>query len=165
MNIIDAIILICFIPALIQGIRKGFIAQVIAIISLVAGIWLSFRFARMTAGWLGQYIEASGQILQIVAFALILVLVIVGLFALGKLIEATVKIVMLGWLNKLLGAIFSILKCALILGLCIMAFNSINSTFHIVAEETLSGSLMYSGLKSAAYSVFPYLQGLLNFAR
>ncbi|MGM9734892.1 MAG: CvpA family protein [Candidatus Cryptobacteroides sp.] len=165
MNIIDAIILICFIPALIQGIRKGFIAQVISIISIVAGIWLSFRFSKLLAGWIGQYIEASGQVLQIVAFALILVLVIIGLFALGKLIEATIKIVMLGWLNKLLGATFSILKCALILGLCVMAFNSINSTFNIVSEDTLSGSLLYGTLKSTAYSVFPYLQGLLNFAK
>ncbi len=165
MNILDAIILICFIPALIQGIRKGFIAQVIAIISLVAGIWLSFKFASLTAGWLGQYIQASGQILQITAFALILVIVIVIFFAIGKVIEATIKIVMLGWLNKLLGAVFALIKCALIIGLCIMAFSALNSMFHIVGEEYLAGSALYSGLNSMAHSVFPYLQGLINFAR
>ncbi|MGN1215671.1 MAG: CvpA family protein, partial [Candidatus Cryptobacteroides sp.] len=103
MNILDAIILICFIPALVQGIRKGFIAQVIAIVSIVAGIWLSFKFSNLIASWLGNYIQASGNILQIVAFALILILVILGLTAVGKLLEATTKIVMLGWLNKLLG--------------------------------------------------------------
>ena len=162
MNILDAIILICFIPALVQGIRKGFIAQVIAIVSIVAGIWLSFKFANLIASWLGNYIQASGNILQIVAFALILILVILGLTAVGKLLEATIKIVMLGWLNKLLGVIFALLKCALIVGLVIMAFNSINGTFHLISEETLSNSLLYGPIRDTANSVFPYLKGLLT---
>ena len=162
MNILDAIILICFIPAIIQGIRKGFIAQVIAIVSIVAGIWLSFKFSNLIASWLGNYIQASGNVLHIVAFALILILVILGLAAIGKLIEATIKIIMLGWLNKLLGVVFALLKCALIVGLVIMAFHSINSTFHLVSEETLSGSMLYGPIQDAANSVFPYLKGLLT---
>ena len=157
MNILDAIILICFIPAIIQGIRKGFIAQVIAIVSIVAGIWLSFKFSNLIASWLCNYIQASGNVLHIVAFALILILVILGLAAIGKLIEATIKIVMLGWLNKLLGVVF-----ALLVGLVIMAFHSINSTFHLVSEETLSGSMLYGPIRDAANSVFPYLKGLLT---
>ena len=163
MNILDAIILICFIPALVQGIRKGFIAQVIAIVSIVAGIWLSFKFANLIASWLGNYIQASGNILQIVAFALILILVILGLTAVGKLLEATIKIVMLGWLNKLLGVIFALLKCTLIVGLVIMAFNSINGTFHLISDETLSNSLLYGPIRDTANNVFPYLKGLLTF--
>ena len=45
MSIIDIILLICFVPAIINGARKGFISQVISIVSLVLGIWLSARFA------------------------------------------------------------------------------------------------------------------------
>ena len=71
MNILDIILLICFIPAVVQGIRKGFISQVISIVSLILGIWLSARFASAVSGWLGQWITASGQVLEIVAFALI----------------------------------------------------------------------------------------------
>ena len=127
MNILDIIILICFIPALVQGLRKGFIAQVIAIISIIAGIWLSFRFATYVSLWLAQYIQASDQILRITAFALILVLTILGLGAVGKLMEATIKIVMLGWVNKLLGVLFSFIKCTLVVGLIILAFSSFRS--------------------------------------
>ena len=75
MNIIDIILLICFIPAVIQGIRKGFISQVISIVSLVFGIWMSARFASVVSTWLAQWITASGQVLEIVAFALIMVIV------------------------------------------------------------------------------------------
>lgn len=161
MNILDIIILICFIPALVQGVRKGFIAQVISIISLILGIWLSCRFADMAGEWLAQYIEAGEEVLKVIAFTLILIIVILGLTALGRVLEATVKIVMLGWLNRLLGVVFSLLKCALIVGLVIMAFSSLNSTFNFVSEEELAKSILYPPLRDTAFNVFPYLKEML----
>ena len=161
MNILDIIILICFIPALVQGIRKGFISQVVAIVSIVAGVYLSFEFSELVSAWISQYIEGSEQVLKITAFALILIAAIAGLTVFGKLIEKMVKIVMLGWLNRLLGALFSMLKCALIVGLVIMVFNSLNGSFHFVDEAKLAESTLYPPLKSFAYNVFPYLKELI----
>lgn len=161
MNILDIILLICFIPAIVQGIRKGFISQVISIVSLILGIWLSARFATVVSGWLGQWITAPGQVLEIVAFALILVLVFLGLGAVGKLLEATIRLVMLGWLNKLLGVVFALLKTALIVGLVIMAFSSLNSTVGFVKDEVLNQSMLYPPLKNIADDVFPYLKNII----
>lgn len=162
MNILDIIILICFIPAVINGLRRGLVAQVVSIISIILGVWLSFRFSSMLGKWLAQWFGGvSSEILDIASFTVILIVVIFALFAVGKIIEASIKIIMLGWLNKLLGLVFALLKCALILGLVIIMFNSVNSNFHIVKESTLSGSVLYPPLKDAAYSVFPYLKELL----
>ncbi len=161
MNILDIILLICFVPAVIQGFRKGFISQVIAIISIIAGVWLSVQFASPVAAWLAQYIQGSEQVLKVVSFALIFIAVAAGLAILGKLIEGTVKLIMLGWLNRLLGVIFSLIKAGLIVGLVIMAFCSLNNTFNFVSEETLSQSVLFPPLKNMAYTVFPYLKDLL----
>ncbi len=163
MNILDIILLICFVPALIQGFRKGFISQVIAIISIIAGVWMSARFANIVSGWIGQYIQGSEQVLKVVAFALIFIAVIAVLALLGKLIEGTIRLVMLGWLNRLLGVLFSLLKAGLIIGLIIMAFCSLNETFGFVSEETLNSSVLFPPLKKMAYDVFPYLKDLLNW--
>ena len=84
MNILDIILLICFIPAVIQGLRKGFIAQAISIISIILGVWASARFANIVSAWIGQYITASEQVLKVVAFTLILILVFLILAAIGK---------------------------------------------------------------------------------
>ena len=161
MNILDIILLICFIPAVIQGLRKGFISQAISIVSLVLGIWLSARFASAVSAWIGQWITASGQVLEIVAFALILILVFLALGAIGKLLEATIKLVMLRWLNRLLGVVFALLKTMLIVGLVIMAFNSLNVTFGFVKEEVLNQSMLYPPLKDLANDVFPYLRDMI----
>ena len=162
MNILDIIILICLVPAIIQGIRKGFISQAISIISLIAGIWASAKFADMTGAWLAQYITASEQVLRLTAFALILVVVFVVLGMIGKLLEGIIKLVMLGWVNRLLGSVFSLMKCILGLGLLIMVFTSVNESFHLVKPEILAESVLYPIIKDIADIVFPYLKSLLT---
>ncbi|MBQ6710141.1 MAG: CvpA family protein [Bacteroidales bacterium] len=161
MNIVDIILLICFVPALVQGLRKGFISQVIAIISIIAGVWVSARFTASASTWLAQYIEGSEQVLKVISFALIFIAVIAILAILGRLLEGTVKLIMLGWLNRLLGMVLSLVKAGLIVGLVIMAFCSLNNTFSLVSEEVLNGSVLFPPLKNMAYTVFPYLKELL----
>mgnify|MGYP001777261377 CR=1 FL=1 len=162
MNILDIILLVCFIPAIISGLRKGFIAQVVAIISIVLGVWLSVKFATLVGNWISQWIEASPQLINIISFAIIFIAVAVVLFTIGKLIEATIKIIMLGWLNKLLGVLFSMLKCILIIGFLIIVFEAINDTFGLVPESYLSDSLLYTPFRDIADSVFPLFKELLS---
>ena len=162
MNILDIIILICLVPAVIQGLRKGLITQVISIISIIAGVWASANFANFVADWVAQYITASDQIIKIVAFILILVMVFVVLAIIGKALEGIVKLVMLGWLNRLLGVAFSLLKCILILGLIVLAFNSLNSTFGLIKPSVMSDSVLYPFINSLAETTFPYLKSILT---
>ena len=162
MNILDIILLVCFIPAIISGLRKGFIAQVVAIISIVLGVWLSVKSATLVGNWISQWIEASPQLINIISFAIIFIAVAVLLFTIGKLIEAAIMIIMLGWLNKLLGVLFSMLKCILIIGFLIIVFEAINDTFGLVPESYLSDSLLYTPFRDIADSVFPLFKELLS---
>ncbi len=161
MNILDAIILICLIPAIFQGIRKGFISQAISIVSLIAGIWASARFADIVTTWVSQYITASEQILKIIAFTIILVVVFIILGLIGRLLESILKFAMLGWVNKLVGVAFSLLKALLILGLVITVFSSINNTLNLVKPEVIADSALYQPLKDAADAIFPYIKNML----
>ena len=165
MNILDIILLICFVPALIQGIRKGFIAQAISIISIVAGIWASARFADVVSAWVAQYITASEQVMKVVAFALILVVVFIVLGLVGRLLEGLFNLVLLGWINRLLGVVFALLKTALIIGLLIIVFTSINDNFHFVQESVLNESVLYPHLKKIAFEVFPYVKDMLALVK
>lgn len=161
MNVLDIILLICFIPAVIQGIRNGFIAQVISIAALILGVWASARFTPEVSTWLAQYITVSEQVMKVISFTAILLMSFLVLALIGKFLEATFKLVMLGWLNSLLGAVFSLIKAGLVIGLVIMAFCSLNNTFDFVSEEVLNESILFPPLKKMAYTVFPYLKELL----
>lgn len=161
MNILDIIILICLIPALIQGIIKGFVSQVISIIAIFVGVWASSHFAEMVCQWLSKFITTSGQILEVTAFAVIFIIVFIALILLGKLLEKIIKLVMLGWLNRLLGAVLAIVKWTLILGLVAIAFNAINQTIHLVNPSVFEQSVLYPFLMKAADVVFPFFNKLI----
>ncbi len=161
MNIIDIILLLCFIPAIINGIRKGFISQVISLLSLILGAWLSYKFATMVGAWLGKWIETSQELLNVISFIIIFVIVAAVLYAVGKILEKTIKIIMLSWLNKLLGVVFSVLKCAIIVGIVVILFDAINGVIPMVSKEHVDGSVLYGPLKEVVYSVFPYFKNLL----
>ena len=162
MNILDIIILICLIPAVIHGLRKGLISQVISIASLIIGIWASVKFADLASQWLAKYITISEQTLKITSFILIMVAVFVVLGLLGKLLEATLKLVTLGWINRLAGMCFSLAKSLLILGLFAMGFSSLNSTIELVRPEYIEGSVLFPILKNMADTVFPQLRNFLS---
>ena len=87
-------------------------------------------------------------------------MVILALAALGRLLEATVKIIPLGWLNKLLGVVFAILKYAIILGLLLMLFDDINRIMNLVKPDVFAQSVLYRPFLDMADSIFPYLKGL-----
>ena len=161
MSIVDIILLICFIPALISGIRKGFISQVISIVSIIAGVWVSYEFAEPVGAWLSQHIETTESTLKLISFIIIMIAVFAGLALVGKLLEGIINFVMLGWVNKLLGVVFALLKTGLIVGLVIMLFCSLNNSLHLVSEEVLAESVLFTPLKNAAYTVFPYLKSLI----
>ena len=163
MNILDAIILICLIPAIFQGLRKGFISQAISIISLIVGIWASARFADIVTEWVSQYITASEQVMKIVVFVIILTVVFIALGLIGRLLEKILNFAFLGWINKLAGVAFSLMKAFLILGLIAIAFNSINTTLELVKPETISDSVLYQPLKNAADTTFPHIRKMLTF--
>ena len=162
MNILDIIILICLVPSIIQGLRKGFISQAISIVSIVAGVWASANFANLVSDWLAQYLEAPEQVLRIVSFAIIMIVVFIILGLIGKLLHGIIQLVMLGWVNRLLGAAFAFAKAILILGVLILVFNSINANFNLVDAKVLEESVLYPIIKDISDIVFHYLKSILT---
>lgn len=157
----DIIILICFIPAIIRGLQKGFIEQVVALAAIILGAWLAFHFSSVVSTWLLPYLSVSETVLNVISFALIILVTTVLLFLLGRLLTGMVKFVMLGWLDRSLGLVFSILKAALLVGLVVVLFDTLNLKFEFVKAEVLDASALYNPIKDLAYTIFPYLKELL----
>lgn len=157
----DIIILICFLPAIISGIMKGFIEQAIALVSLILGAWLAFKFSTVVSGWLQPYFEVSETVLNVISFAVIMVAVVLVFFVLSKILTGVTKLVMLGWLDRLLGLVFALLKAGLLIGIAIILFDTLNVKFEFVEEKVLDESVLYAPIRDIAYVIFPYLKELL----
>ncbi len=161
METLDIIILICFIPAIIRGLQKGFIEQAVALVSLVLGAWLAFHFSTLVSDWLHPYIDVSETVLNIISFAIIVIVAVLLIFLVGRMLTGLVNLVMLGWLNRILGLVFALLKAALIIGLAVVLFDTLNLKFEFVKNEVLDASVLYNPIKDLSYTIFPYLKELL----
>ena len=105
--------------------------------------------------------DVSPAVLQAIAFTIILLGVFFALTLAGKMLEGIVKIVMLGWLNKLLGVVFALLKVVLAIGLFILLFDSVTTALEIDCSKTISESLFYTPIKDFADVFFPYMKELI----
>ena len=163
MNLLDIILLILFIPAIIRGISKGFIEQIIALASLFLSAWLAYLFSNTVSVWLGQYVSnVSPQVLYVISFVVIIIVTVALLHLLARLLSNIIKTISLGWLNALLGVALSIVNTILILGIIIMAFKSFNeSTLHL-STELLDSSIVYKAISSVTDVLFPYIENLFN---
>lgn len=164
MSAIDIVIIVAFVPAIIKGIKDGFIKQTTAILGLFLGVWVAYRFSSLFAVWLGKWAAAPESISKIVSFILILVIIMILVNLIGRIVENVIKVVMLGWLNKLLGVLIAFLMTIIILGLIISVINYINTSwFTILPKKVIEGSTLYTPISNFTNSLFPYLKHFFKF--
>ena len=162
MNLLDIILLILFIPGIIQGLRKGFVEQGVTLVGIVLSVWMAFKFQAPVAARIAERWETSQTLINVGAFAAILVVVLVVVLLLAKLLTKVLENISLGWLNRVLGLCFSIATTAVVLAVLIILFDTINVKFELVKSPVLTDSLLYGPLKDFGYKVFPYLRQLIS---
>lgn len=152
MNIIDIILTIILVWALINGLRKGLISQACTVVGLLLGVWLAFKFNGSLSEWIGVQIEG------VAAYAL--------LFAAGVLLAWLCSLISgwilhgigLGFVDKLGGALLSLIFYCLLSSLLLGLFRDLNSSLHIADEKLLEESVLVAPVERVAEVVFPYLE-------
>jgi membrane protein required for colicin V production len=81
----------------------------------------------------------------------------VVIFLLGKLIHKLVNIIALGFLNRLAGGIFGLLKCALVLSVILYFFNGFDQDSSILNNEVKQESYLYDPVESIVPMIIPRL--------
>ena len=76
MCVLDIILSLCLIIALVQGLLKGFTEQIIALVSIIAGTWIAFKFSKLVCNLIQPYLNASEKFLYVLVFILMVALVI-----------------------------------------------------------------------------------------
>lgn len=107
MNWLDIIILVILVSATFTGLKTGIIKAVLSLAGLIIGVILAGRYYVPLAGQL-TFISQE-NVAKIVAFALILVGMMIIAGVLANLLKWAVSMVMLGWVNRLGGAAFGLL--------------------------------------------------------
>ncbi|RZJ50663.1 MAG: CvpA family protein, partial [Chryseobacterium sp.] len=96
--------------------------------------------------------------IQITAFVLTFILVVVAVYLLAKFLTGVADFAQLGLINKLGGAFFRVLKTILIVSIFIALFEKINFDNTFAKKETLDNSIFYNPIKKVAAFVYPSIE-------
>ncbi|HUQ65653.1 MAG TPA: CvpA family protein, partial [Flavitalea sp.] len=107
--VIDILFLVMMAIAVFKGIRNGLIVAVFSIVGWILGIMAAFKFADVAAGYLKGSLNMSPSTVHILSFIIIFLLVMLLVNLGAKLVEKTVELAFMGWLNRLGGIFFYVL--------------------------------------------------------
>lgn len=158
MSFFDIIVAALLIYSLYKGIKNGLFVEVASFISLLLGIYLAIKFSSLIAGMISKHVSWNPNTIQITAFVLTFILVVIGVYFLAKILTGIADFAMLGWMNKLGGGFFRILKTILILSIFIALFEKINFNNTFAKKETLDKSIFYNPVKKVAAFVYPSIE-------
>ncbi len=119
MNWLDIVILAALVVPAFFGLKLGIIKAVMSLAGVIIGAILASNFSDELGGALG-FID-NPDIARIAAYVIILVVVMVVVIILAKILKFTVKAFMLGWADRVGGAVAGLLIGAIFMGALLAA--------------------------------------------
>ncbi len=156
MGVLDIVLLVILLFGAVRGFMNGFFVEIASLVSLALGLYGAIHFSYFVADFLVDKFEWSEKTIQIVAFAITFVIIVTVISLSGKLLTKIADKIALGVFNKILGALFGIMKLGLILSVVLIVFDRFNSSIlPLVKKEKLENSTLYTPVKNLAPLLFP----------
>ena len=155
MNSLDYILFIPLLYGLYRGFRNGLIIELTSLLALTLGIYGALHFSSFTFEFLSHYVEIKTVYLQLASYGLTFLIIVMLISLTGKILTMLIKLVALGFINRMMGAIFGGVKVLLILAVFISFFDRFNKEFGMVNDEVLSSSLMYNPIRIQIEQFYP----------
>lgn len=156
MNILDIIIGIPLLWAIYRGYTKGFIIEISTLIALIVGIWGTIHFSEFTATFIREELNFTSDYLKHISFVLTFLIIVIIINLLARTLEKIVEAVALGIVNRLLGALFCLVKTGLIVSVLVFFFSFLDQKNNIVSSETKDSSILYKATYNVSDTLFSY---------
>ena len=142
MNLLDMLIvaILCF--CMIRGIFRGLVSELFAIIGVLAGFYTAYTYYLKIAKPLSVWISNQAY-LNILSFLIIFCVVFFVVNFLGLLIRYILNIVFLGWVDRICGSVFGLIKGTLIVSVLLIALTSfLDKGAPVIRDSILSKHVM-----------------------
>ena len=158
MTYLDIALLIPLVWGGVKGFKKGFIIEIATLIAFVGGIYIGIKFTDAGALYLRNEFAWDLPYLTIIVFTIIFIGVILGVHFIAKLLEKGIKLIALGMVNRIAGALFACFKYIIILSVLIYLIEMINPLVQVISKEQQAKSVLYDPLKKVSKGIFPLME-------
>lgn len=125
---------------MIRGYQRGLIVGLFSFMALIVGLAAAIKLSAVVAGYIGKSIKTSDQWLPLLSFALVFIVVVLLVHLAARLIEKTIQIAMLGWLNRLGGMLFYIALYVIVYSVVIFYLEQMK----LIRPTTINQSFTYT---------------------
>jgi len=138
--IIDILFFIILVFAVIKGMSRGFVVAAFSFFAVIVGVAAAMKLSYIVANWLQHSFNTGEQWLPVLSFLIVFIAVVLLIRWVANLIQATLKIAMLGWLNKLGGIVLYLIIYIFIYSILLFYFTQMS----FIKPDTIAASKTYN---------------------
>ena len=121
---LDLVIVVFCAFLVAKGIWKGFVKEIAGIVAVIGGVAVSFLFHAQVQPYISAFV--GEKYIQLVSYVIIFLGFYLIVMMLGKLLDKILRSIMLGGINRVLGALFGLIKACFWLTLLAFAYTKIH---------------------------------------
>lgn len=159
MNWIDIIIAIPIVLALIRGGRKGFVMEATSLAALFLGLYAGLNASGYAAERLHKEFKVNAEFLDITAFIVTFIAVVIIVHLIGKTVEKLVDMTALSGMDRVGGVVFAAARAVLTWGVVLILMRSTVGT-DWMPKDQIRDSVLWPFLDAAARAVLPIIESL-----
>lgn len=137
---LDIVYIIVLLLAVIKGYSRGIIVGVFSLLAFIIGLIAALKLSVVVAGWLQSHSSINSAWVSFLAFAIVLFSVVLLVRIVARVLHQAVKMLLLGWADKLGGIILYVLIYTLIYSVVLFFATYI----HLVSRDMIEYSKSYS---------------------
>ena len=157
MNWFDIITALMLFLALINGYRKGFIMQLAGLAAIILAAVFSGKLAHHILPELNRFIDISPNFARVLSFIIAFGLIAFVISLIGRLLHRFVDIVLLSFVNRLMGSIIAMGIMMVVLSIILNLVLMLDHEENIIKNEVKKESFFYERVESVVPAIVPYL--------
>ena len=162
---IDIIFLVLIIVAVVKGIRRGIIMAIFSFAGWFIGIAAALKLSVLVSSYLHHHTGIGAKWLPLFAFILVFVTTVLLVQLAGKAAEGVFNISLIGWVNRLGGALLYTAMYTLAFSVILFYLEKMNVIGPAVIEESRAYA-MIGGLGpsviEAVGAVIPFFKNMFH---
>jgi membrane protein required for colicin V production len=136
---IDILFAVIMLVAIIKGWRRGLIIAVFSVVAGIVGLAAALKLSTVVAAYLKDSTNVSVQWLPFLSFAIVFIGVVLLIRWAANLMEASLEVALLGWVNRLGGIVLYVIVYTL--AFSVLLFFA--AQLKLFSEDTIARSVIY----------------------
>ncbi len=151
MNYLDIVIAIPLLYGLIKGFTNGLIKEITGLLGLIIGVYVALNFSSYLHPKFEEVLGGYEQFIPIISFATLFIVSVLMIKILGYIIDKLTKALALGFVSRILGAIFGFLKVVVIFSFLL----AIVSDYDLIDKNTQDESVLLKPIQEVSDLITP----------